>query len=168
MFPATRITNRSPRPWAKTVWTGTRESEAPRMAANGCWPAVSSRRRVWLVGVSRPRTSDTKRWFPSRSRWRASRAGIMNPHPRPLSRRHLGRARLHLLLRKVLLQDLQLRHSRGIDRAYPHARDLHRGRVVGHLRVFYTAPFQLCLVLVRQIGVPERAQRNRKAQRAVA
>ena len=59
MLPATRITNRSPRPWSKTSSTGTRESEQPRITANGFWPATNSLRRVWLVSVSRLRTPAT-------------------------------------------------------------------------------------------------------------
>ena len=35
MFPATRTTNRSPKPWSKRISTGVRESEQPRMIANG-------------------------------------------------------------------------------------------------------------------------------------
>ena len=45
MLPATRMTKRSPRPWSNTISAGTRESEQPRMTANGSWlGAVSSRR----------------------------------------------------------------------------------------------------------------------------
>ena len=32
----TRMTNMSPRPWSKTISIGTRESEQPRMATDGC------------------------------------------------------------------------------------------------------------------------------------
>src|SRR5207249_7815107 len=46
MFPATRTTNRSPSPWSKTTSGGTRESEQPRMMANGCWPFATARRRL--------------------------------------------------------------------------------------------------------------------------
>ena len=35
MLPATRMTNRSPSPWSKTISAGTRESEQPRMIAKG-------------------------------------------------------------------------------------------------------------------------------------
>ena len=52
MLPATRMTNRSPRPWSNTISAGTRESEQPRMMANGSCPAVSSLRRAGPVGVS--------------------------------------------------------------------------------------------------------------------
>jgi len=78
MFPATRMTNRSPKPWSKTISTGTRESEHPRIAANGFWPAASSLRSAWLGCVAPLRTSDAKRRFPSRSRSSAARAGIMD------------------------------------------------------------------------------------------
>lgn len=78
MFPATRMTNRSPRPWSKTISAGTRESEHPRMMANGSWPAANSMRRAWLVSVSRLRTPDTKRRFPSRRRSSASRAEMID------------------------------------------------------------------------------------------
>jgi hypothetical protein len=40
MFPATRMTKRSPKPWSKTISAGTRESEHPRMMANGSWPSA--------------------------------------------------------------------------------------------------------------------------------
>src|SRR3982074_3636637 len=77
MLPATRITKRSPSPWSKTISTGTRESEHPRMAANGSCPAVSSARRRGLMRDSELRVSSTKRRLPSRRRCRASRAGII-------------------------------------------------------------------------------------------
>ncbi len=35
MLPATRMTNRSPSPWSKTNSAGARESEQPRITANG-------------------------------------------------------------------------------------------------------------------------------------
>jgi hypothetical protein len=38
------------------------------MMANGSRSVANSLRRVWLVSVSRPRSSDTKRRFPSRRR----------------------------------------------------------------------------------------------------
>jgi hypothetical protein len=73
--PATRTTNRSPSPWAKTSSGATRESAHARMVANGCWPAATSMRR------ERP-----ARWgsncparyaeLPRSSRFRASRALI--------------------------------------------------------------------------------------------
>ncbi len=34
-FPAIRVTNRSPKPWSKTISIGTRESAQPKKAANG-------------------------------------------------------------------------------------------------------------------------------------
>ena len=46
MLPATRMTNRSPSPWSKTISAGTRESEQPRIMANGSWPAATSARRA--------------------------------------------------------------------------------------------------------------------------
>ena len=49
MLPATRMTNRSPSPWSKTISAGTRESEQPRMMANGSCSAATSLRRAWLA-----------------------------------------------------------------------------------------------------------------------
>ena len=46
MLPATRMTKRSPRPWSNTISAGTRESEQPRMIANGSWFGAVSRRRL--------------------------------------------------------------------------------------------------------------------------
>jgi hypothetical protein len=46
MLPATRMTNRSPRPWSNTISAGTRESEQPRMIASGFCPATSAVRRA--------------------------------------------------------------------------------------------------------------------------
>jgi hypothetical protein len=73
-FPATRMTNRSPRPWSNTISAGTRESEQPRMMAKGSWPATSSARRIRLEVSSALRVPETKRSFPScsrRSAWSA-------------------------------------------------------------------------------------------------
>src|SRR6266446_72525 len=39
ILPATRMTNRSPKPWPKMSSAGTRESEQPSTMANGCCPA---------------------------------------------------------------------------------------------------------------------------------
>jgi hypothetical protein len=44
MLPATRMTNRSPNPWSNTNSAGTRESEQPRMMANGSCPSTSAAR----------------------------------------------------------------------------------------------------------------------------
>ena len=77
MFPATRMTKRSPSPWSKTSSAGTRESEQPRMMAKGSCPAVSSSRRAWLVSEPWLRVSVANRRFPSRRRSSASRAGII-------------------------------------------------------------------------------------------
>src|SRR5882672_788975 len=76
MLPATRITKRSPSPWSNTISAGTRESEQPRMMANGSWPAATCVRRR-PVRVSEPRVSDMKRRLPSRRRSSASRGGII-------------------------------------------------------------------------------------------
>src|SRR5882757_9881697 len=77
MLPATRNTNRSPSPWSKMISTGTRESEHPRIVANGSWPPVSSARRRGLMTDSELRFSSTKRRLPARRRCKASRAGII-------------------------------------------------------------------------------------------
>src|ERR1700686_3805918 len=77
MLPATRMTKRSPKPWSKTISTGTRESEQPRMAANGSWLAANSRRRARPVIASRLPMSDTNRWLPSCKSASASRAKII-------------------------------------------------------------------------------------------
>src|SRR5437867_8654729 len=69
MLPATRMTNRSPKPCPKTSSAGTRESEQPSTMAKGCCPALGR-----FVG---PATLSTKRRFPSRRRASASCAGIM-------------------------------------------------------------------------------------------
>jgi hypothetical protein len=45
-LPATRITNRSPRPWSKTSSGGTRLSAQEMMVANGFWPPASDLRRA--------------------------------------------------------------------------------------------------------------------------
>src|SRR5699024_3683233 len=45
MWPALRITKRSPRTWSKTTSAGTRESEQPNTWANGFWWPASSARR---------------------------------------------------------------------------------------------------------------------------
>ncbi len=45
-LPATRMTNRSPKLWSKTSSAGTRESEQPRMIANGSCPPMSAARRA--------------------------------------------------------------------------------------------------------------------------
>src|SRR5262249_49919003 len=66
-----------PNPWSKTISTGTRESEHPRIAANGSWPAVSSARRRGVIMDSELRLFSTNRRLPSRRRCRASRAGII-------------------------------------------------------------------------------------------
>src|SRR5262245_28461172 len=83
MFPATRMTNKSPRPWLKTISAGTRESEQPRIMANGSCPAVNSLRRAGFVSVLRIRPSEAKRRFPSRRRSSASRAEIIDA-PKPV------------------------------------------------------------------------------------
>src|SRR5437762_9379919 len=72
MLPATRITKRSPKPWPKTSSAGTRESEQPRMIANGSWPALGP-----SAGLA---TRWTKRRLPSRRRASASGAGITGAH----------------------------------------------------------------------------------------
>ncbi len=77
MFPATRITNRSPRPWSKIIYAGTLESEHPRMIANGSWTTANSRRRAWFVNVLKQETPDTNRWFPSCRILSASWANII-------------------------------------------------------------------------------------------
>src|SRR6186713_109227 len=76
MFPATRITNRSPTPWSNTSSAGTRESEQPSTIANGNCLSTSEARRM-LNDPSTLRTSLAKRWFPSRSFSSASRAFSM-------------------------------------------------------------------------------------------
>ena len=43
-FPATRMTNRSPKPWSNTISAGTRESEHPSTMANGFWSSAISAR----------------------------------------------------------------------------------------------------------------------------
>src|SRR5262245_7114905 len=63
------------------ISTGARESEHPRMIANGSWRAMSSLRRAWLTNVSRLRTPSAKRRFPSLKRSSASSAAIIQLHP---------------------------------------------------------------------------------------
>lgn len=76
MLPATRMTNIFPKPARSTISAGTRESEQPRMMANGAWPSASSSRCARLANgaLSAPRM---KRRLPACSRWSASRASIM-------------------------------------------------------------------------------------------
>src|SRR6185503_10100655 len=69
IFPATRITNRSPNPWPNTSSAGTRASEQPRTMANGCWLVEGRAGGPWWLS--------TKRRLPSRRRASASCAGIM-------------------------------------------------------------------------------------------
>src|SRR3989442_4491736 len=70
MFPATRITNRSPNPCPNTNSAGTRASEHPRMMAKGSCVCESVRRRAALWSC----IPCTTRRFPSRSRASASAA----------------------------------------------------------------------------------------------
>src|SRR5699024_8780690 len=67
MWPALRITKRSPRPWSKTTSAGTRESEQPNTSANGFWWPASSARR-WGSWCSCRLLPATSRWLPSGSR----------------------------------------------------------------------------------------------------
>src|SRR4051812_30246132 len=83
MLPATRITNRSPSPWSKTISAGTRESEQPRMIANGCCPAATSERLLPVSPSPERLRSETKRLFPSRRRARASVADTIAAPPGP-------------------------------------------------------------------------------------
>ncbi len=69
MLPATRTTNRSPKPASNKISTGVLESEQPRMIANGRWGSAASRRL-------HPRADDVplasrKRRLPSTSRCNA-------------------------------------------------------------------------------------------------
>src|SRR5262245_31312315 len=82
-LPATRMTNRSPSPWSNTISAGTRESEQPRMMAEGSWPATSSARRIRLERPSTLVVPETKRRLPSCRRCSASRAGTVNASPVP-------------------------------------------------------------------------------------
>ena len=91
MLPATRMTNRSPRPWSKTISAGTRESEQPRMTANGSWfGAVSSRRlriggcRLWADA------SAANRRLPSRRRIERVGGGNHAGSPGAVTRRRSG------------------------------------------------------------------------------
>ena len=77
MFPATRMTNRSPTPWSNTISAGTRESEHPRTIAKGSCCFASSARREWLRSLARSPLLDAKRRLPSRRRSRASGAEII-------------------------------------------------------------------------------------------
>src|SRR5262245_26741450 len=85
MLPATRITNRSPRPWSNTSSAGTRASEQPSTIANGSCACVSAGRRAVLS----PCRLATKRRLPARRRSRASLAGSIG------GQRRTPGARLH-------------------------------------------------------------------------
>mmetsp|Transcript_57809 Transcript_57809/g.126677 ORF Transcript_57809/g.126677 Transcript_57809/m.126677 type:complete len:221 (+) Transcript_57809:622-1284(+) len=68
-FPATRTTNMSPRPWSKTISTGTRESEHPKTAVNGnCFEINALRSKALASG--RWAAPIQNRAFPF---WRADR-----------------------------------------------------------------------------------------------
>ena len=61
IFPATRITNRSPRPWSKTISAGTRASEQPSMMAKGACAADKSLNWAWVGGTPCRRGCSTNR-----------------------------------------------------------------------------------------------------------
>ena len=73
-WPAVRTTKASPSPRSKMISAASRESEQPKITANGCWFSTSEDRREasWLGCEDSPAT---KRSLPSRSR-RQARAGV--------------------------------------------------------------------------------------------
>ena len=81
IWPAFRITNRSPRPWSKSTSAATRESLQPRMAADGFCPSASSARRSASCRGCCGRSS-TKRALPSAQRGARRRRGSCVGHGR--------------------------------------------------------------------------------------
>src|SRR5512135_3716062 len=92
MLPATRITNRSPSPWSNTISAGTRESEQPRMIANGRCSCDGTRRRLPSGAPPAPRDCATKRALPARRRSSASFAVSMLCPSRALAQHDVSRA----------------------------------------------------------------------------
>src|ERR1051325_1799460 len=87
------------------------------MIANGSCPAASSARRVCETWVSESRTLAAKRAWPSRSRFSASRPGIIRPTYRKSAGRVPREAKLEVALHVRPLGDEDAEHDRVARRA---------------------------------------------------
>src|ERR1043166_4301617 len=82
------------------------------MIANGSCPAASSARRVCETWVSESRTLAAKRALPSRSRFSASRPGIIRPTYRKSAGCVTREAKLEVALHVRPLGDEDAEHDR--------------------------------------------------------
>src|SRR5262245_28560018 len=140
MFPATRITNKSPKLKSKTSSAGTRESEQPRMIANGSCPATSASRRALFERVAVSVWPATNRRLPSRRRASASMASIIMERSASFAWRRLpGRVVWNLLevraRHESCIEVLRVLDHRGHDEPGIAVLLVHAIHVFGHARV---------------------------------